>query len=94
MLESNKYSKSSDIYSLVFVVYEIIMNEIPFKNEIDNKNWTTINETIPKSYNNLIDKFWSQNPGNRHTFNEIVNLLKNDLEFITDKIINEDYQTY
>lgn len=37
---------------------------------------------------------WSQNPEERPSFEEIVSILKNDQNFITDKINSDDFHKY
>ena len=104
VLQSNEYSKMSDVYSFAFIVYEIISNEIPFS-EIKNKtqiynevvvkqNRPIINESINQSYRLLIESCWSQNPNDRPTFDDVVHVLRSDSGFITETIKNEDYQKY
>ena len=104
VLQYNQYSKSSDVYSFAFVVYELMTNKIPFE-EISNKNRLyedivknnkrpIINENIPKPYINLIEKCWSQKQADRPTFDDIVLMLKNDSGFISDKIDKKLYHEF
>lgn len=46
-------------------------------------------QEIPKSYRDLIESCWSQEPHRRPSFQQIVDLLKNNKEFITENV-NED----
>lgn len=102
VLNSNVYSKASDVYAFSMVVYEIITNEIPF-NEINNnqiikdiikKNKRPfIKESIPICYRKLIERCWAQEPDERPSFDVIVDLLKKT-EFIIDDVIEEDYHKY
>lgn len=43
------------------------------------------NLSIPNCYQELIEKCWCQDPKERLSFNEIVDILKTNKEFITDK---------
>lgn len=101
-MQFNKYSKSSDVYSFVLIVYEIMCQRIPF-NEISNKNQLfdfiferkyrpKIKEDVPLSYRNLIEKCWSQDESERPTFDDIVFNLKTDSGFITKQIDKKHYQ--
>ena len=104
VLQSNDYTKASDVYAFAFIVYEIMTNKIPFddiinKNQIFNevvinKKRPKFDINIPYSYRRLIERCWSQEPNERPSFEVIVYQLKNDDDFITDKISREDYQKY
>ena len=104
VLQYNAYSKASDVYSFAYIVYEIITNEVPFKNIntfnkmmteiVFNGNRPELNESIPKKYRELIEKCWCQVPDQRMTFEEITFLLKTDQEFITEKINKNSYFKY
>ena len=104
VLQSNEYSKSSDVYAFSFIVFEILTNEIPFQNITNNNqifNEVVINhkrpeikKSIPNSYRYLIEKCWSQNANDRPTFDQIVTNLKTDPQFITSNINKDDYFQY
>lgn len=49
---------------------------------------------IPKSYRNLIEKCWSQKTFNRPTFDEILNDLKKNENYITEKVNKNDFFNY
>lgn len=51
-------------------------------------------DAIPDCYRQLIEKCWSQDPKERLSFDQIVNNLKTNNEFITPKIKKEDYFKY
>ena len=53
-----------------------------------------LNSTIPKSYKDLIENCWSQNPEKRPTFDQILDKLENDKGFITDEINYQEYLNY
>lgn len=92
--KTQKYGKEGDAYSFSLVVYEIVTNEIPFKdfktiaqiyaNVVMKGNRPEFDFPVPYSYRNLIEKCWAYDPTDRQTFDEIVNMLKSDSGFITD----------
>lgn len=104
IFESNKYSKNSDVYAFAFIIYEIITKKIPFRdlkntNElfievVVNSHRPKIKKQIPASYKNLIEKCWSQFPNDRPTFEQIVEQLKSDDNFITKNINRKEYQSF
>ena len=49
---------------------------------------------IPQSYINLISKCWEEDPTNRLSFSEIVNLMKTDSGFIIDGADKNAYYEY
>ena len=93
VLEANACSKSMDVYSFSFVVYEILTNEKPFS-ETDKASQIyqkvvmkgerpVIKENIPRRFKTLIEECWSQDPNQRPTFDDIVYQLRMDDQFIT-----------
>lgn len=100
---SQNYSSASDVYAFSLIIYEIITNKKPFEGytiyrllmDVSKNGYRPeITDNIPECYQNLIKSCWSQSPEDRPSFEEIVNLLKNDPSFITDNINNDDYQSY
>ena len=49
---------------------------------------------IPKSYELLITQCWEDDPLNRPSFDQILNQLKEDPGFITNKIDQRDFRSY
>lgn len=99
VLLNQNYSKSSDIYSFGVVCSEILTKKKPFEElkttihlikevAIDRKRPDDFG--ISKFYQNLINRCWSQDPTERPSFDEIVELLKNNSELKDD----EEYQQY
>ena len=50
--------------------------------------------SIPKAYKNLISDCWSHKPSKRPSFDEIVNQLANDSEFITEMVDEDIFYDY
>ena len=53
-----------------------------------------INKDIPKSYLNLITSCWNDDPNKRPSFDSILDRLRTDDGFITEKIDKEKYHKY
>ena len=79
-------------------------HDLPFKdfkntNEIYSEvvlkgNRPKIPSFVSNFYRQLIEKCWSQDPNERPSFDEIVDHLKNNVNFITKNIRKEDYTNY
>ena len=103
-LQSNEYTQKSNVYSYSMIAYEIVSCIIPFdnlKNKNDFINTVVTNydlpkfsETIPKCYQELIETCWSHNSEERPTFDEIMQALKTNSDFIDDSICQEEFFSY
>lgn len=97
-----EYSKASDVYAFSLILYEVITNEQPFNDfnffeiclKVIQSYRPKFPKEIPESYKNLIEKCWDQDPQKRPTFIEILDQLKNNRGFITDKIDEEKFRKY
>lgn len=96
------YSEASDVYSFSMIVYEIMNVE----NSFDSKNFfdllkkisegfrPKIDEIVPDCYRELIEDCWSQDPKERPTFDEIVDRLRNNHDFITSLVDENEFNEY
>lgn len=94
------YSKPVDVYAFGVTAYEIITNEKPFddiKNAIilafevlNLKRRPEFKFPIPPCYKKLIEDCWNDNPNKRPTFDQIVQELKNNHDFIDSFSVDED----
>ena len=96
------YSKASDVYAFSILLYKIFRGTKPFyfKTFIDYISDIVIEKkrpsddfefaNIPFYYKELIQKCWSDDPSERPTFDEIVCVLKTDMNLAN----NEEYQEY
>ncbi|KAK8843302.1 hypothetical protein M9Y10_025157 [Tritrichomonas musculus] len=95
LLETNEYSKSSDVCAFALIVYEMMtlktFTNINDLKESINSNKLETNDSIPKSYLKLIEDCWSQN---RPTFDQIVSMLKKEAGFITENVDKELFDNY
>lgn len=100
---SQEYSTASDVYAFSLIFYEIITNEQPFKgysilqilmDVVRNGKRPEFKNDIPKCYQDLIQSCWSHSPNDRPSFQEIVEQLKNNPDFIIKDIQNDDYHKY
>ncbi|KAK8888320.1 hypothetical protein M9Y10_039386 [Tritrichomonas musculus] len=96
VIENNEYSQASDVYAFAFIMFEVLSNEKPFNGINSNQiiNEVVVNETrpkmndrIPESCRELIDKCWSQDPKKRPSFKDILDFIKSDKELIDDDLI-------
>lgn len=101
--ETNQYSKSGDVYAFGLIVYELMTLEKPFQGftitmlysrVVSNGYRPDFKYEIPDCYQQLIKKCWSQNPDERPTFEDIVNELKNNHDFITNSVEEDEFLDY
>lgn len=103
ILQNEQYTKSSDVYAFAIIVYQIITGKIPFENLdfdqlknsiVSQKVRPEIPQDVPKPYKDLIEKCWSQDPKERPTFEDIVNQMKNEKEFVNETIEKVEFFEY
>ncbi|KAK8891437.1 hypothetical protein M9Y10_028646 [Tritrichomonas musculus] len=98
----SEYSPKSDVYAFGMIMYEIYTSQKPFKGcsfyqiiALLKKGYRpSFEKEIPDSYRNLIEQCWQENPSDRPSFEQIVSELKNNPDFITDKIDCSEYYDY
>ena len=99
---SDECSKSSEVYSFVMIVLEILAINNPLKHLsqfellgsiIDNKR-PYLNETIPNEFRCMIEKCTSRNPDERLTFEEICKELRNNVEYTKNLERKSEYYSY
>ena len=100
---TNESTKESDVYAFGILVYEIVTNLIPYEGlryeqlviYVSKGNRPLfVNENDNDPYQNLIRKCWSNDPKDRPTFNEIVEELKSNQNFITSDVNEKEYKMY
>ena len=100
----SNYSKASDVYAFGLTVFEIMTNEKPFI-ELNNiyqimsevsilGHRPSFKYPIHPRYQKLIVDCWSQNPSERPSFDEIVESLRSDPEFITEMVDEDEYLNF
>lgn len=101
MNAQQKYSKSSDVYAFGIIVYILITNRFPYvgiKNIIHRVCHDNYRPHIPKSvpmcYKNLIKRCWNQDPNQRPSFDDIVNELKTNEDFVQENIDKKEFHQY
>lgn len=102
IFSTSQFTQKSDVYSFGMISYKILSNKDPFENltteevieKVQKGERPEFNFQISEPYRLLIEKCWSQNPDDRPTFSEIVELLKNDQGFITPLVDEEIYNNY
>jgi alpha-tubulin suppressor-like RCC1 family protein len=86
VIKKNSYSEKADIFSYGIILWELWVQEPPYKN-IDRfevaksvatiKNYRPpLNEVIPESIKALISACWDYNPDNRPTFEMIIDFIE------------------
>ncbi|KAK8891099.1 hypothetical protein M9Y10_028304 [Tritrichomonas musculus] len=96
--------RKSDIYSFAIVMYVIMTGDKPYNNFMkpigiinyvknDHKR-PVFNKPIPDCYRDLIEKCWSENPDDRPSGEDIVDILKTNTSFLTEKVDKEKYFNY
>ena len=107
ILSRLEYSKSSDVYEFAIVMCEIMNGETSFNKTdiycplshfvskvLERGERPQIKESVPECYRNLIQRCWAQNPGDRPAFEDIVNELKSNHEFVTADVDAEEFHKY
>lgn len=100
--EKYQYLKAGDVYAFAFIVYELMTTKKPFDNvnrnslfvKILNGDRPSFDDDIPESYKDLIEICWSQSPEKRPSFDQILDQLRNNHDFITDSVNEEEYRKY
>lgn len=102
-LQNNTYTKAGDVYAFSLIVYEIMTLQEPYKDfnlqmlfaQVVHQQYRPKFLTpIKDCYKNLIEKCWAHDPKDRPTFDEIVNDLKTNEEFILDDVDKEEFLNY
>ena len=96
------YSKASDVYAFSFIVYELITLEMPMSKmkfqeiirNVINGYRPEIPPDVPNVYREMIERCWSQQPEKRPSFDEIVEDLKTNPDFMTNSIDESEFYDY
>ena len=97
------YTKAGDVYAYGMTLYELWTEIHPFNNvksqyriyqDILHGVRPKIPNSLPEKWKDLIEHCWDSNRLRRPTFEQIVNDLKTNKEYITDKVNLSDYQNY
>ncbi|KAK8876604.1 hypothetical protein M9Y10_006822 [Tritrichomonas musculus] len=96
------YQKPCDVYSFALIVYQILTLEEPFKGfdfydlliNVTDGYRPEIDSSVPDCYCDLIEQCWSQDPSERPTFDEIVDDLKTNPDFITSSVDQDEFIRY
>ena len=97
-----EYTKARNVYAFGIIVYKIMINAKPFNKVnifilcslvIQGKR-PEFSKPVPEAYEDLMQRCWSPMPSNRPTFDEILNELRTNREFITDEVDKVEYLKY
>lgn len=97
-----QYLHAGDVYAFSIITYEIYTNERPFNNcdyrklliNLLKGNRPQFKAPIPECIKKLIEKCWADNPNDRPTFDEIVEELTTNRDFITETVDETEYLNY
>jgi serine/threonine protein kinase len=98
LYEMTRYSSKVDVYAFALIVYEVIGGREPF-GDVTNAapiairvaagHRPDLHSGIPKPFRRLISDCWAQNPGDRPSFDEIIDRLRSD-DFSFPKLVDAD----
>ena len=89
--ENNDYSSAGDVYAFAFIVYEILTGKFVYRDKMyetimylvcSKKERPKFHKTFPNCFQQLITKCWSDDPNKRPSFDEIVDELIKNEDFI------------
>lgn len=95
---SNSYGPASDVYAFSIIVFEIMNLTIPFENvpniEIGKKvldgERPHLYDDVHEPYKELIEQCWSDDPSQRPTFEQIVEDMKTNPDYINIPGLDKD----
>ncbi|KAK8837376.1 hypothetical protein M9Y10_036809 [Tritrichomonas musculus] len=102
ILKDNNYTFAGDVYAFGIIVYEIMTSEVVYKGLNQYQLFKLVIERyrpefrypIADCYQELIEKCWNEDYNSRPTFEEIVELLETDRNFITENVDEDEYLDY
>lgn len=101
--KDHEYTKAGDVYAFAMISYEMLTLEEPFKGLTIDQICQKVSVEgqrpefkfpLAECYKSLIERCWSQNPEDRPTFEQIVDELKYNKEFIKDIDDQEQFLDY
>lgn len=101
VFEFERYSKASDVYAYSALIYQLLTTKIPFEGtlisiarNVINKYRPEIPNFLPPCYKQLIEDCWHHVPENRPSFQNILERLRNNPEFITENVDENEFLDY
>lgn len=96
------YSKASDVYAYSILLYQMITLKKPYEGysffqlirNVPTGIRPQFNDDVPNCFRKLIERCWENDPDKRPTFDEIVHLLENDKEFVSELVDTAEYYKY
>lgn len=98
----HEYLPAGDVHAFGMIVYELISGNEPYydlsyndvQKKIEKCEKPSFTDSINDTYRKLMDNCWISDPNGRPTFDKIVEVLKNDEDFIHDDVNVEEYHKY
>lgn len=91
--ESQSFDEKVDVFAFAGVLYELITDQLPFRNEsassvsdlVKRNKRPPLPENTPIELKKMIEKCWSSDPNERYSFDKIINkMIKNRIIFRRD----------
>lgn len=96
------YSFAGDVYAFGLIVNEIFTGKASFANagqltivkELFEGNRPDMNYDTPEKFADLIQRCWAQDPGDRPSFADIIDEIRSDEGYITEKVDKDAFRAY
>lgn len=103
ILNDYKYTKAGDVYAFGFLVYEILANNdqlykfyniATIRSDVSKGKRPDLERILDPAYRNLIEKCWATKAEDRPTFDQIVEDLEKNQDYITNLIDKQKFHDY
>ena len=102
VIESQEYKPACDVYSFSIIIYQLMVEKVPYPkfniyqimNKVASNYRPKFTHEIPDVYKKLIERCWDQSADLRPTFDQIVNELRTNELFVTEKMDKEEFLKY
>ena len=102
IIKHEQPTTKSDVYSFGMLLYEIYSNKYPFEGysayniiyDVTKGRRPKLSNSIPEIYRKLIISCWNDDPDQRPPFDNILNDLRNNKNFITDDVDESLYLSF
>lgn len=96
------YTKAGDVYAYSILVYMLLTLKDPFDENNQFNIFKKVTQgyrplfpdDVPECYQNLLRKCWSHLPEERPTFEDIIDMIKANPDFISDDVDEDEFIKY